>query len=398
MPWAAVWNSTGTGSRGLAVTQHSVDARDGSPVGRPHVLKVGLYGRRQDRLERTALLDVELDGRELTEVPGAAGLPAPDLVLVNDSDLSYATVLLDERSRATVLDALGGLADPLARALCWSSLWNMTRDAELAVDDYLAAVARHGLGEGDVATLVDLLANAAEAIDHFLPAERRQEAAAAHAAALQQALAGAEPGSDRQLALSRALLRSIARLPELSGTALGLLSGEQVPAGLETGPELRWIAAQSLAANGTWQQPELDAELERDRAASSVTDHLHALAARPVPEVKEEVWERLHTPLALVNDHVDALVAGFTTPGQEELAEPFIDRYFDGLLEVWQQHAIVIASRLVAGLFPATPDAAERAEQWLDGHGEAPGALRRLVLEGADHARRARRAQQRNAG
>ena len=59
--------------------------RDGEP--RPQVLGVGAYERDGDRLRRTALATVEVDGRR-TPVDLAADA---DLYLVNDDDLTFAT-------------------------------------------------------------------------------------------------------------------------------------------------------------------------------------------------------------------------------------------------------------------------------------------------------------------
>ena len=60
-------------------------------------------------------------------MPGLAGKPRPALLLVNDEDLSYAKVRLDPRSEATVRGSLDRLSDPMARALCWTALWDSAR-------------------------------------------------------------------------------------------------------------------------------------------------------------------------------------------------------------------------------------------------------------------------------
>ncbi|MEL4503859.1 aminopeptidase N [Luteococcus sp. H138] len=381
----------------LGVRHVSVDARDGAPVGRPHTLKLGLYRLVDGELSRTETFACELDGSAETWLEQAVGLEAPDLVLVNDEDLTYAKVELDEASLATVREHLSLLADPLARALVWSALWNMTRDAALPVRDYADAVLRHGAAETDIATLSSLLANLELAINRYLPSAARDEVAGQSAEKLWELLQSSDPGSDAQIVLARAVARFGLRVAGLGDRIAGLLDASVVVPGLELGPELRWALARALAVHGLWGAAELDAELERDASADGITAQREALASRPDPAVKADVWRELHTPLALSNDHVDALVAGFATPGQEELGASASAGYFDALTDVWGGHAIEIAQRLVGGLFPCGPDAAEHAEAWLAAHLDAPGALRRLVIEGADNARRAQRAQEFNA-
>ena len=67
------------------------------PVLRTHRLAVGLYSEGPDGLTRTARVELDVAGAR-TEVPELVGHPAADLVLVNDDDLTYAKLRLDERS------------------------------------------------------------------------------------------------------------------------------------------------------------------------------------------------------------------------------------------------------------------------------------------------------------
>src|SRR3954463_6939039 len=113
------------------------------PTLRTHRIGVGLYDLRGDRLVRRDLLELDVTG-ERTEIPALIGVPAADVLLLNDDDLSYTKLRLDERSMATVVNHIAGFESSLSRALCWAAAWDMLRDAELAARDYLALVC-HGL-------------------------------------------------------------------------------------------------------------------------------------------------------------------------------------------------------------------------------------------------------------
>ena len=70
-------------------------------------------------------------------------------MLINDRDLSYAKLRFDDRSIATLKTHLGKFDDALARALCWASIWDMHRDAEISSSDFIE-IALNGLaGETD---------------------------------------------------------------------------------------------------------------------------------------------------------------------------------------------------------------------------------------------------------
>jgi aminopeptidase N len=66
---------------------------------RPHRIGVGLYDRSGDGLVLRRRLDVAVEG-ERTDL-GLAAADAPDLLLLNDGDLTFAKVRLDDRSLAT---------------------------------------------------------------------------------------------------------------------------------------------------------------------------------------------------------------------------------------------------------------------------------------------------------
>src|SRR5207247_8586934 len=95
-----------------------------------------------------------------TEVAELAGERVPDLILPNHGDLAYAKVRFDERSLRTLNDRLRDLADPLARTICWTTAWDMLRDAELPAGRYLDLVLNNIDGESDIRAVRDLFTTA----------------------------------------------------------------------------------------------------------------------------------------------------------------------------------------------------------------------------------------------
>ena len=111
----------------FAVLQTAVAAH---PVLRDHRLTIGLYSG-DSGLVRTHQVKVDISGA-LTEIPSLVGLEAPSVVLLNDEDLTYAKVRFDPASDEVIRRRAGDLADPLARAVAWTALWDMTQDGEFA--------------------------------------------------------------------------------------------------------------------------------------------------------------------------------------------------------------------------------------------------------------------------
>ncbi|MFM9442065.1 aminopeptidase N [Streptomyces acidiscabies] len=374
----------------LAVRQDELPAR-------PHRVAVGLYRRTPEGIVRYARAEVDVTG-ERTVVAELAGAEAPDLVLVNDDDLTYCKIRFDARSLDTLRESLGDIVDPLARALCWSALWNLTRDALLPALDFVELVGRFAQRESDIGVLQMLHAWAGSALVNYVPAAGRSDAEALVARVALRDLRAAEPGSEPQLAWARFFASGASSAEDL-GLLRGLLDGTEKIAGLDVDQELRWTFLDALASHGAVGEGELAAELVRDDTASGKRHHVRCLASRPSAAVKAQAWAQVVEGDALSNALVGATIAGFARSSQRELTAPYVAKYFDSIERVWADRSIQIGVDVVSGLFPAYPlPGAERevlgaADAWLAEHEGAAPALRRLVLEGRDDLARALKAQ-----
>jgi aminopeptidase N len=366
------------------------------PVLRRHRLAVGLYSTGPDGLTRTHRVELDVDGPQ-TEVTELIGHPAADLVLVNDDDLTYAKLRLDDRSLATLRTRIGDIPDSLPRALCWSAAWDMTRDAEFPARDWVKLVLAGIDAESEISVVQSLLARvqtvlASYADPAWAPTGWTQLADKALAA-----LKTAEPGSDAQLQWSRTLAAA-ARTEEHVATLRGLLDGSVEIEGLVVDADARWSFLNGLVAIGAAGDAEIDAEAERDATATGVRRTATARALRPTAESKAETWQRVFTDESIPNAVHEAMVAGFWHPAQQELTAPYVDRYFADIGDMWERRPGEIAKNAVEYLFPKIIEqrTLDAADAWL-ADGTTPAPLRRLVSEGRDGVARALRARERDA-
>ncbi|MFD3745645.1 aminopeptidase N [Nocardia sp. NPDC058633] len=375
--WARAWLQT-TGVSTLTLEDGEIVQTDP----RPHRLAVGLY----DFDAAGELVIRERVDLDIVDERTPIALPPAPLRLLNDGDLTYAKVRLDMDSLATVQSSLDRVSDPLARGLIWSALWNATRDGELAAGRYLSMARDFAPAETNMALLTAVLANASFTIDHYLPAAARDRWRGDWLETCWATLHLSAPGSGAQLAWARATAAAGtvegSRATDIRAILLG-----RAPEGLALDPDLRWALWTALAATDAAQVGDLDAELERDNTASGRTAHLRALAARPDSDVKASAWARALDDTTLTNDHLDAIIDGVRAGRRRDLIARYDDAYFAKLRAVWDQRSIEIARRLVVGLFPAA-DALEGVDRWLAENTDAPGALRRLVIEQRDHLAR----------
>ncbi|MFH8390888.1 aminopeptidase N [Streptomyces sp. NPDC018036] len=367
----------------------------GEPTLRPHRIAVGLYDLDADsgKLVRDERIELDVDG-ELTAVAQLVGKRRPAVILLNDDDLSYAKVRLDEDSLAFVTEHLGDFASSLPRALCWASAWDMTRDAELAARDYLALVLS-GIGkESDIGVVQSLHRQVKLAIELYADPTAREALLTRWTDATLAHLHAAEAGGDHQLAWARAFALT-ARTPDQLDLLEALLEGRETIEGLAVDTELRWAFVQRLAAVGRFDEAEIAAEYERDKTAAGERHAATARASRPTEEAKAEAWASVVESDKLPNAVQEAVIGGFVQADQRELLAPYTDKYFAVVKEIWDGRSHEIAQQIATGLYPGIHIAEEtlaKTDEWLAA-AEPNAALRRLVSESRSGVERALKAQ-----
>jgi aminopeptidase N len=358
---------------------------DRVPVLRRHRVAIGLYDRTDDGIVRRERVELDVSG-DSTEVAELVGLPAADLVLVNDGDLTYAKTRLDEGSMQAVTQGLREVRDPLARALVWSGTWDMVRDGELPAGAFVELVRRNVGGEDQVGVLQRLLLRAVGAVERYGDPAKRDERRAALAATARERLQAADPGSGHQLAWVRHWAAVAQADPEQLADVRALLDGQLTIDGLTVDTDLRWHLLACLTHAGAAGDAEVDAELARDDTDLGRRQAMTARAAQPTQDAKAWAWTTLLEDTSLSHTLSRQLWGGFAQLDQGEVLAPYVDRYLDALPEVWRDRSLDWAIDFSAAMFPhwaASPELLERVDAVLADDGlQRP--LRRVLLEQRD--------------
>jgi aminopeptidase N len=369
------------------------------PTLRNHRIGIGLYDASPDGFVRRDRIELDVTGGR-TEVTDLVGVRQPDLLLLNDDDLTFAKIRLDDRSRETVIRSIGRLSSSLARALCWTSSTDMLRDAELAARDYVELVLGGVQRETDISVVQTVLAAGRAAIDLYVDPHDRMMLSARWASGLRRFAALAEPSSDAQLAFTRAwaaVAASPEHVDELS-SLLGTTDGGDILPGLRVDTDLRWSLLQRLVILGIVGDAQIDAELARDDTATGRRQAAYALAARPTEQAKADAWAQTVESDELPNALQRATAEGFQQPEQRELIRPYVGPYLEAVPRLWAERTTETARSIIVRMFPrllADDDIADTIRSWLERADVAP-APRRLVVEGLADMERALRAQARD--
>ncbi len=367
------------------------------PTLRSHRIAIGLYSLiAGEGLVRTASVETDVAG-DWTPVPELVGVPRPDLVLINDEDLTYAKIRLDPHSLQTAVSAIGSLTESLAAALVWAATWDMVRDGEMAARDYVRLVLGGVDSVRDISVVQVLLRQAVLAARQYADPAWSAEGLALIAASLRSLLGCVPPGSDHQLAYLRHFTAVATSADDLAFLG-ALLDGEVRLDGLKVDTDLRWALLRHLVSRGVRGEDAIDAELSRDATDAGERHAATCRAAIPTAAAKRETWETL-TAGKLTIAMFRATIAGFADPGQPALIQPYRPEYFAALGTVWNDWSSAMAQDFVEyGYTIGATDAATVAatDEYLASSPEPPAALRRLLGEGRDEVVRALRNQARD--
>ncbi|HSI93669.1 MAG TPA: ERAP1-like C-terminal domain-containing protein, partial [Jiangellaceae bacterium] len=242
-----------------------------------------------------------------------------------------------------------------------------------------------------------VLMTARNAVDLYADPADRLLLSARWASALHRLAHEAEPGSDEQLAFTRAWVSSVASAEHVEElrSLLATEDGGAILPGLTVDTDLRWSLLHRLVIVGEAGDGAIDAELERDNTATGRRRAAYARAARPTTEAKATAWSQAVESDQLPNAILAATVSGFAHPEQRQFIRPYVQRYLDAVPKVWAERTNESAQTIITRLFPrvlAEAETAETVRAWLEAV-ELPAAPRRLVIEGLADIERALRAQ-----
>ncbi len=296
-----------------AATLRAVGPDGGAP--RTHRLNVGVYDRGVDAtsLVRRRVAAVETTGvtTDVADVMNAA------LLIVNDDDLTFASVRPDAASLEAMLRSAAQLPSAVSRALVVTTAWDMLVCSELSAADFVGCVTAVVANESAENLVEPYLSLAVEAAEHWSPD-------AAHAGLLEQVADVCQTLSTnparRQVAL-RALAQCAVTADQLS--ALRSSVADDV--------DLGWRALTRLAEVDSVDPDEVEQLMRSDPDPDSWVRALAVDSARADPTAKETTWRAIIEEHRVPMGSLGQVRRAFWRRSQRELLAPYAERYFQAL-------------------------------------------------------------------
>jgi len=368
------------------------------PTIRPHRLAIGFYDLINGKLARTHREELDVDG-ERTDVAALVGMRKPALVLLNDDDLAYAKIRLDEQSLAVAIEHLADIENPLARSLVWGAVWDATRDGEAKASDYVRLVLGNIASETESTTIRTTLSQLGSVARLYVAPEQRDDTIRAVGDGLWSLAQGADAGSDAQFQFVK-FFANIASTDEHAAVLGSLRSGELALPGLTIDTDLGWELLEGLVLTGAATGADIDAALEADNTANGQQAAARVRATIPTVEGKRAAFASLAESDDLPNAVVRQTTMGFLHVNDAAVLEPLIEPYFAAISDIWKSRSFKIAEYFVELMYPspaASPALVSATQAWLASNEDATPALRRLVIENLAGVERALKVQAKDA-
>jgi aminopeptidase N len=366
------------------------------PTIRPHRLVIGFYELHGGKLIRDNRFELDIAG-ERTEVPQLVGLGKPAIVLVNDEDLAYAKIRLDDSSLEVAMEHLADIDDPLARSLVWGAAWDATRDAEASPSDYVQLVLGNIAAETESTTVRTTLSQLVTAARFYVEPAKRTETIEQVGDGLWKLALAAAAGSDQQFQFVK-FFATVASTTAHVASVHGLLDGSVTLDGLEIDTDLGWELLEALVLNGAAGETEIAAALAKDNTSNGQQAAARARATIPTAAAKKTAFDSLVGSDELPNVIVRNVTAGFLHVNDPAILESLVAPYFAAIADIWDSRSYKIAEYVVLGLYPsplANQSLVDATTAWLDANPDIP-ALRRLVVENLAGVQRSLKAQNRD--
>lgn len=304
---------------------------------------------------------------------------------------------LDADSLQFVIANIDKIVDPLARSLCWSASWEMTRNAEMRARDFIELVCRGAAHETEISVLDRILSQAATALNTYADptwaaTEGKQLLADAYLAAAETA----EPGSDKQLVFVQKMTE--VEPGEKQAEFFEAITNNTPPLrDLTIDHQLRWKAVTALIAAGLVEDEtqKIAAIAESDKSSNGRNAAIKAQAAIPTEDNKKAVLDELVAHSAtLGNLIIRYKLEGLKFIGSAPLLMNLSNVFFSNADSLWGQLDSMTATTVLTGIYPSwdiSQETVEKTAKFLEKN-DLPTGVRRIAAEGSARIERALKA------
>ena len=349
--------------------------------------------------DKTEILEVDLDlrlGREFAKYSINSSTDSdfkprlPKFIFPNYQDYGYGIFLLDEKSRAYVLENIQNEKDDFLRSMMWGSLWDSVRFYELAPEDYVKLVIKNINVETDESTISTLLGRVSTAMNYYLSDAQRDELAPKIEKLLIEKIETA-PSVGQKITYFRAL-QNIGSSEQTKRIFKDLLTGKSKLKDVELKTKDKFDLLTRLIVLGDADALNLLAELEKTETNDAAKRYAYAAKAGiATKENKAKYWNDFVNNKEISESYIESAFNVWNTPKQSELTLPYLEKALAELPNLKKNRKIFFVNGWLSAFIGGqkSAEALDTVNKFLAANPNLDIDLRRKILENADNLERA---------
>ncbi|HEX8287371.1 MAG TPA: M1 family aminopeptidase [Pyrinomonadaceae bacterium] len=249
----------------------------------------------------------------------------PEFVFSNYQDYGYGIFLLDEKSRAYVLENIQNEKDDFLRSMMWGSVWDSVRFYELAPEEYVRLVIKNINVEQDESTIATLLNRLSTAMNYYLTEERPKQFAPEIEKLLIEKMQNA-PTLGERITFYRSFV-ALASTENARNVLKDILSGKLKIKELDLKTKDKFDIVTKLVTLGDADGTKLLAELEKTYTDDAAKRYAYAARAGvPSAENKAKFWSDFTSNKELSESYIESAFTVFNTPRHADLTLPYLEK------------------------------------------------------------------------
>lgn len=313
-----------------------------------------------------------------------------EFIFPNYQDYGYGIFLLDEKSRAYVLENIQNEKDDFLRAMMWGSLWDSVREAELAPRDYVALVIKNINVEQDESTIQTLLGRVSTAMNYYLSDAQAKELAPQIENLLIEKMQNA-PTLGQRITFYRAFL-NVASSEKARMFLKDILSGKSQIRDLQLKTKDKFDIVTRLAVLNDSDAPRLLADLQKTETSDEAKRYAYAAQAGfPSTENAAKYFKDFTNNKDISESYIESAFVPFNSVRHSELTLPYLEKALAELPNLKRNRKIFFVNGWLSAFIGGqkSEQALAIVNKFLAGNPNLDKDLRLKVLEVADGLERA---------
>lgn len=311
-------------------------------------------------------------------------------IFPNYEDYGYGIFLLDEKSRAYVLENVQSEKDDFLRTMMWGALWDSVRFYELAPEVFVDLAIKNIKNEADESTIQTLLSRIGTAMNYYLSDKKRDEITPRLETLLIERMQNAETLGQR-ITFYRAFLNT-ASSENARNVLKEILHSKFKIQNFNLKTKDKFDILTRLIVLGDKDALNLLAELEKNETSDDARRYAYAARAGiGTAENKAKYWNDFTANKELSESWIEAAFVPFNSPRHSDLTLPYLEKALAELPNLKRNRKIFFVNGWLGAFIGGqkSEEALKIVNKFLDDNPNLDKDLRLKILENADLIERA---------